>query len=178
MTSNSLDTLNNLSPIDAQNWFIACCASATWAQNMVNAIPFTDINAVLSSADEHWTSTTENDWLEAFEAHPMIGNVDSLREKFANTKQLASNEQAGAASATEEELVALHRLNHEYKAKFGFIFIICATGLSAKNMLEALQARINNSREEELTIASKEQFKITVLRINKALNNSEPSNEM
>jgi 2-oxo-4-hydroxy-4-carboxy-5-ureidoimidazoline decarboxylase len=120
-----------------------------------------------------WAQCQETDWLEAFEAHPMIGDVNSLRKKFANTKHLASKEQAGASNATDEELHALSKLNHEYKAKFGFIFIICATGLSAKVMLDALQNRINNSREHELNIAAQEQLKITLLRLHKALDNSE-----
>jgi 2-oxo-4-hydroxy-4-carboxy-5-ureidoimidazoline decarboxylase len=175
MTQLSISTLNELSQTDAINWFTACCASTRWSQNMVNVRPYTELNTLLRSAKEQWSLTTESDWLEAFEAHPMIGNVDSLREKFSNTKQLASNEQSGTASATEEELKALHQLNHDYKDKFGFIFIICATGLSAANMLEALQARMNNTRERELIIASEEQLKITLLRINKALNNSEQS---
>lgn len=170
MTQSALSHVNNLSPAEAVKWFSACCASMAWSQNMVDNRPYADISELLTTAKLRWSSTTESDWLEAFEAHPMIGDVDSLREKFANTKQLASNEQAGTALATEEELETLHRLNHEYKAKFGFIFIICATGLSGKEMLDALQARMSNTREQELVTASKEQFKITVLRISKALN--------
>ena len=178
MTQQSLNALNDSSQSDAFDWFRACCESSTWSQNMVNARPYSDMTAILTFAEKAWSSTVEKDWLEAFEAHPMIGNVNSLREKFSSTKQLASHEQSGTSSATEEELNKLHSLNHEYKAKFGFIFIICATGLSANRMLEALKVRIANTREQELIIASQEQLKISLLRIGKALNNSEQTNEV
>jgi 2-oxo-4-hydroxy-4-carboxy-5-ureidoimidazoline decarboxylase len=173
MTQHSLTALNAASSEDAFDWFSACCASTKWSQGMINIRPYSGLKEILQSAKEQWSLSAEDDWLEAFEAHPMIGDVNSLRAKFANTKQLASNEQSGASSASEKELTTLHRLNHDYKAKFGFIFIICATGLRASTMVQALQNRINNTREQELQIASEEQLKITLLRINKALGNSE-----
>ena len=102
-------------------------------------------------------------------ANPMIGDVDSLRKKFANTKTIASGEQSGTASASEATLLTLKEANQAYLDKHGFIFIICATGLSADAMLNALQTRLPNSTDEEIRTAAQEQIKITLLRIDKAL---------
>ena len=99
----------------------------------------------------------------------MIGDVDSLRAKYASTKNLASNEQQGAAQADEATLVELSALNHQYLAKHGFIFIICATGLSAQTMLTALKQRYANDTPSEISLAAIEQLKITLLRLNKGL---------
>lgn len=99
----------------------------------------------------------------------MIGDVDSLRKKFANTKTIASGEQSGTASASEATLLTLKEANQAYLDKHGFIFIICATGLSADAMLNALQTRLPNSTDEEIRTAAQEQIKITLLRIDKAL---------
>ena len=109
------------------------------------------------------------DWLLAFDAHPKIGDVDSLREKYAATKAMAGSEQGAVADADEETLHALARLNHEYEERFGFIFIVFATGKSASDMLALLRSRINNSREAELQNAAAEQLKITLLRLERAI---------
>jgi 2-oxo-4-hydroxy-4-carboxy-5-ureidoimidazoline decarboxylase len=108
----------------------------------------------------------------------MIGDVNSLREKFKSTKTMASNEQSGAQLASEETLQQLHKLNHAYLNKHGFIFIIFATGKSAEEMLAALKSRIDNDTETEIENAAAEQIKITLLRINKNLQeiNVEESN--
>lgn len=99
----------------------------------------------------------------------MIGDLSSLRAKFASTKGLANSEQSGAARASEATLKILQQANIDYVNKHGFIFIICATGLSAEVMLIELQKRIGNSTPEEIEKAAQEQLKITLLRIQKAL---------
>ena len=142
---------------------------------MVTGRPYKSAADVYSYAVEVWESLTESDYRQAFEAHPMIGDVNSLRAKFANTKDTAASEQQGTAVASEETLQALHTLNHEYLNKHGFIFIICATGLSADTMLEALQKRLPNDTVSELENAAAEQIKITLLRLTKGL--SEPTQE-
>ncbi len=178
MTTISVDNLNQLPPHEAEAWFEACCASVSWYQMMAAARPYTKMSNIESIAKEKWALTKEDDWLEAFEAHPMIGDINSLRAKFNNTKAMAGNEQSGTASASEEELQELHELNLAYKEKFGFIFIICATGLSAGFMLNALKERISNTREQELLIASQEQLKIALLRIGKGIENGGNPNEI
>jgi 2-oxo-4-hydroxy-4-carboxy-5-ureidoimidazoline decarboxylase len=100
----------------------------------------------------------------------MIGDVNSLREKFASTKTLASNEQSGANNASEQTLKELNELNQYYLQKYGFIFIICASGLNAQTMLGALKSRISNSKPAEMRNAAAEQIKITLLRLQKGLN--------
>jgi 2-oxo-4-hydroxy-4-carboxy-5-ureidoimidazoline decarboxylase len=124
-----------------------------------------------------WQACQSADSLEAFEAHPMIGDVNSLREKFASTKGLASNEQSGANNASEQTLIELSQLNHKYLQRNGFIFIICATGLSAETMLAALLLRIENSPQKELAIAAAEQIKITLIRLNKGIE-KDPLNKL
>ena len=165
----TLKELNTLRAEEASSWFEQCCAAKTWVYQMVKSRPYSDKNALVNQAKSAWAKCSDDDYLEAFTAHPMIGDVDSLRKKFANTKAIAAGEQSGTASASEAVLRQLKEANHAYLDKHGFIFIICATGLSAQTMLEALQARLPNTTQQEITNAAAEQIKITLLRINKAL---------
>ena len=122
----SLNNVNNLSSVDAQKWFSFCCAAPKWCEGMANSRPFVDLNQMTQAAQDIWQQCQEQDFLIAFEAHPMIGDVNSLRAKYAATKDMASNEQQGASEASEQTLQALADANHAYLAKHGFIFIICA----------------------------------------------------
>jgi 2-oxo-4-hydroxy-4-carboxy-5-ureidoimidazoline decarboxylase len=105
--------------------------------------------------------------MEAFSHHTKIGDLKSLQEKFSATKEWASGEQQSVSAATDQVLIELKELNEAYENKFGYIFIICATGKSAEEMLSALKQRILNDGEDELKIAAEEQRKIMHLRINK-----------
>lgn len=165
----TLNELNNLDNQQASKWFEQCCASRTWIYSMTNARPFSDLKDIEGVARTAWAKCAEQDYLEAFKAHPMIGDMNTLREKFANTKAIAANEQSGTAVASEATLNELKEANQAYLDKHGFIFIICATGLSADVMLSELQKRLPNSTAQEITNAAAEQIKITLLRINKAL---------
>ncbi len=165
----TLDELNTLDNDAASAWFEQCCAANAWIEKMVSTRPYSSIDALESTAKKAWQACTNDDYLEAFKAHPMIGDVDSLRKKFANTKAIAAGEQSGTASASDEVLHALKEANQAYLDKHGFIFIICATGLSAETMLEELQKRLPNNTDEELQNAAAQQINITLLRINKAL---------
>lgn len=133
------------------------------------AFPFSDRDALLQKADDVWNGLSESDWREAFAHHPKIGDVESLKKKFATTASLASNEQASVKQASQQTLQSLTRGNDAYEEKFGFIFIVCATGKSAEEMLRILQSRLPNNREEEIKIAAAEQAKITTLRLQKCL---------
>ncbi|MEG3766466.1 2-oxo-4-hydroxy-4-carboxy-5-ureidoimidazoline decarboxylase [Alteromonas sp. 14N.309.X.WAT.G.H12] len=164
-----ISTLNALAKDDATAWFTQTCAAQKWALAMTSLRPYTNKAAVLSAATNVWDTMEIADYLAAFAAHPMIGDIDTLRSKFANTRAIAANEQSGTADANEKTLQALKEINHAYLDKHGFIFIICATGLSADAMLAALQGRIDNSTEQEIANAAAEQIKITCLRIEKAL---------
>lgn len=166
LTLNELNTLDNAI---AYTWFEQCCAAPLWIQQMVAARPYYTLVELRAAAELAWSKCSENDFLEAFKAHPMIGDVDSLREKFANTKTIAAGEQSGTAAASEQVLQQLKSANHAYLDKHGFIFIICATGLSAEQMLTELEKRLPNTTEQEIQNAGAEQIKITLLRLNKAL---------
>lgn len=165
----TLDELNNLPASDARDTFISCCAAERWAEKMVNGRPYASADELLQKADEFWWTMEEPDFLQAFTAHPKIGDVDSLRAKYANTKAIAANEQSGANSASEDVLQALSAGNTAYENKFGFIFIVFATGKSAAQMLELLNQRLPNSREQEIRNAAENQMMITDLRIKKIL---------
>lgn len=165
----TLDELNALNVADATAAFGTCCTSETWMQGMANSRPFTSVEHAQKAGLDVWAKCNEADFLQAFEGHPKIGDVSSLRKKYANTKGLASNEQSGVNVATEDTLQALSDGNNEYDEKYGFIFIVYATGKSAGEMLELLQARLPNDRAQELKNAGVEQSKITALRINKLL---------
>lgn len=165
----SLSALNNLSTHEAENWFSQCCASESWFKAMTTGRPFSSIDAVKRYSEKVWQDCSTTDFLQAFEAHPMIGDVNSLRAKYASTKSMASNEQQGASEADEQVLESLAGANKTYLEKNGFIFIICASGLSAKTMLDALTERLENDTTTEITLAAAEQIKITLLRLEKGL---------
>jgi 2-oxo-4-hydroxy-4-carboxy-5-ureidoimidazoline decarboxylase len=165
----SLAQLNALPEAPAKIWFSHACAASTWINAMAQQRPYAGLDALLDQAVKVWQHCQSADYLEAFEAHPMIGDINSLREKFAGTRGLASHEQSGANHASEQTLIELSQLNHQYRQQNGFIFIICATGLSANSMLEALQIRIKNNPETELMNAAAEQIKISLLRLDKGI---------
>jgi 2-oxo-4-hydroxy-4-carboxy-5-ureidoimidazoline decarboxylase len=167
----SLQALNSLDSKEAEQWFSQCCAAPKWFKGISQARPFADIHTVLQSAKDIWHQCSTSEFLIAFEAHPMIGDVNSLREKYAATKNIASNEQQGATDADDETLQNLATANHEYLNRHGFIFIICASGLSANTMLDAITLRLQNDTATEMTLAAAEQIKITLLRLEKGLVN-------
>lgn len=168
----NLNDLNNQTVEQAQHTFMQCCTSSSWVERMVSTRPYTSKEKLKESANIIWQSLEETDFLEAFEGHPKIGDVSSLRAKYANTKELAGNEQGLVKEANDDVLAMLSQGNTDYEAKFGFIFIVCATGKSAKEMSDLLQARLPNTKEQEFVNAAEEQRKIFQLRIDKALTES------
>ncbi|MGP9822391.1 2-oxo-4-hydroxy-4-carboxy-5-ureidoimidazoline decarboxylase [Salinarimonas sp. NSM] len=165
----TLEQLNRLPAEQAARHFQDCCAAQPWIDGMVAGRPYANRQALLARSQALWPTLTEADWLQAFEAHPQIGDVDSLKKKYASTKALASGEQAGAREASDEILQCLKAGNDAYLNTFGFIFIVCATGKSAAEMLALLEDRLPNSRDEEIRNAAREQAKITELRLEKLL---------
>ncbi len=143
-----------------------CCGSSRWAREMAGRRPFRTFEELSGAADEVWFSLSREDWLEAFSHHPRIGEKQ-LREKFAVTAGWAEQEQKGTAGASENILKALAQGNAEYEKRFGHVFLICATGKGADEMLFALDQRMNNGPERELKIAAGEQAKITQIRMKK-----------
>lgn len=161
------DAINALAKDQAYERIFHACGIASWAKGMVEARPFRDEGALWSKAEALWDQCGRKEWLEAFTHHPKIGDLDSLRKKFKDTAHLASNEQSGVKGADEATLQALASGNAAYEKRFGHIFIVCATGKSAREMLSLLEARLGNDPDRELAIAAGEQKKITRLRLEK-----------
>jgi 2-oxo-4-hydroxy-4-carboxy-5-ureidoimidazoline decarboxylase len=157
--------LNCLGEFEALAALLRCCGSTRWAEQMSSQRPFADFDALLATARSIWRNLVRADWLEAFVAHPKIGDLASLRAKFAQTAAWSEQEQAGVAITSESTLQALAAGNRAYEEKFGFIFIVCATGKSANEILDLLQQRLGNAAADELAIAAAEQEKITALRL-------------
>ena len=165
----TIQDLNALNTQELKNVLFKCCGSSKWVERMSAYFPVQDEEKLFQEAEQIWYDLEEADWLEAFTHHPKIGDLNSLKEKFASTSQWAAGEQASVNTATEEVLRELAEGNQLYEEKFGFIFIVCATGKSAKEMLTLLRNRFPNSPEEELKNAMVEQNKITKIRLEKLL---------
>lgn len=134
---------------------------------MAAALPVADEAALVAAADEAFDAMPREAWLEAFTSHPKIGDITSLRMKFAGNKEWSGGEQAGIAEADEAVLRRLAAGNDDYEQRFGYLFIVCATGKSAAEMLSLLGNRLPNDDATELRIAAGEQRKITHLRLAK-----------
>lgn len=158
----TLQDFNNLDKVMAAKELFSCCGSQKWVSLLMKKFPFETEATLRDQATTIWYDECgKKDWLESFTHHPKIGDKKSLGVKFAG------KEQAGIASATEEVIEALAKANREYEDKFGFIFIVCATGRSAEEMLKLLNDRMTNDFGGELNIAMGEQHKITLIRLKK-----------
>jgi 2-oxo-4-hydroxy-4-carboxy-5-ureidoimidazoline decarboxylase len=160
----TLAELNALPEDEARRALETCCGSQRWSAAVVARRPFTSIEELQTIADEEWRKLEHRDWLEAFSHHPRIGD--------RTAGGAAANEQSGAANAPGPMLRELERLNRIYEEKFGFVFLIFASGKSADEMLDALETRIHNRRDIELRNAVNEQARITRRRIEKLLSSS------
>ncbi|GAA4332067.1 2-oxo-4-hydroxy-4-carboxy-5-ureidoimidazoline decarboxylase [Flaviaesturariibacter amylovorans] len=166
----TLNELNNLPPAEAATALQSCCGSGRWVARMLEGMPFPSVEDLARQATDAWYGhCADADWREAFTHHPKIGDLDSLRKKYAATSHLAGAEQSGVNSADERTLQSLAAGNDRYEQQQGFIFIVCATGKSAPEMARLLQDRLHNESEEEIHVAMGEQHKITLLRLKKLL---------
>jgi 2-oxo-4-hydroxy-4-carboxy-5-ureidoimidazoline decarboxylase len=184
-----LDTLNALDDDAAARELLRCCGSTAWAARMAAGRPFSSVDQMLDTADSFWNDCTAADWLEAFAAHPRIragraglsaeARADGTRAKVdraAENTEWSSQEQSGARDATDDVRERLARGNRDYEARFGYIFIVCATGKSAGEMLAALERRLRNPPDVEVGIAAGEQRQITRLRLLKLLGDEQRTN--
>ena len=165
----TIEELNRMPAEEARAVLTRCCGSTAWVERMVARRPFVNLNHIVGIAAAIWMSLTPDDWREAFTHHPRIGDLESLQRRFAGTADLASREQAAVAAASRATLEALAEGNRAYEEKFGYIFILFASGRSADEMLAALRRRIVNDPETEIRNAAKEQMKIMRLRLDKML---------
>jgi 2-oxo-4-hydroxy-4-carboxy-5-ureidoimidazoline decarboxylase len=150
---------------EARAMLRACCGSSRWVEGMLARRPFGSRPAMLAAARDEWFRLEAADWREAFGHHPKIGDRDALRRRFASTAHLSAREQQGVGDAPEEVLAELAEANGAYERRFGFIFIVCATGRTATEMLAMLRTRLGNDPAAELRVAAEEQARITELRL-------------
>jgi len=172
--TRGLDRLNSLSREEAETGLLKCCGSVKWAQRMAQLRPFQTAEELHDSASRVWWELQQEDWLEAFRQHPQIGEKKIGEKKAAvakapQTSKWAGDEQSGTRNARPELLDALAQANRKYQERFGYIFIVCATGKSAEEMLALLEQRLHNAPAAEIRIAAEEQSKITRLRLEKLL---------
>jgi 2-oxo-4-hydroxy-4-carboxy-5-ureidoimidazoline decarboxylase len=165
----TITIFHHLDPSQKKALLHQCCGSTSWVQKMLDVAPVESLRDFLIYAEEKWYECNENDWKEAFLHHPQIGDIDALRQKFSSD-QFAGNEQSSINLASEKSLQLLAEGNKQYVKKFGYIFIVCATGKSVEEMLSLLNKRLQNAPEDEIKIAMEEQNKITKLRLEKLLN--------
>jgi OHCU decarboxylase len=164
-----LTRLNALSDADAETELLKCCGSTEWARQLAAQRPFGDVEKLMTAAEQIWWNLGEQDWLEAFSAHPKIGGRRAQRPQDAQARSWSEEEQAGARDIDEATQDELAEANRAYEQKFGYIFIVCATGKTAAGMLTLLRARLGNNAGIELRNAADEQRKITRLRLEKLL---------
>ncbi len=143
------------------------CGSSAWVNKMLHVFPVEDLVDLLEYAEEKWDECKQEDWLEAFTHHPAIGDIKSIKEKFYATADWAQVEQAGADEASQEILQSLAEDNKIYHEKFGYIFIVFATGKTGEEILAILHDRLKNNPGEEIKIAAAEQIQITKNRLEK-----------
>ena len=169
MSTHDLEWLNSLPHEEAVKTLLQCCGSKRWAENIAKSRPYPDVETLIKGANDTWWSLQQDDWLEAFRTHPKIGEKKATDPVSERSRQWSGQEQAGVATASRETVDTLAALNWAYEQKFGFIFIICATGKTSEEMLATLKNRLENEPATELPIAAAEQSKITELRLKKLI---------
>jgi OHCU decarboxylase len=170
--AHDLDWLNALPAEAARDELWKCCGAPGWVNEVEQGRPYASLDQLLTRAKDVWSALPERDWLEAFRSHPKIGEKKAASAVAAQSQQWSAQEQRGVQTAGEAAIEKLARLNRAYEEKFGFIFIVCATGKSTDEILALLEQRMQNDAAPELRIAAAEQAKITELRLRKLL---EPS---
>ena len=152
--------LSDLPEDEARAALRACCASTRWVERMLSQRPFKSADEIYESAERIWLDLGREDWLEAFAGHPRIGESGDAR---------SAAEQSRVAAASADVKTRLARVNADYEARFGWIYIVCATGKSAEEMLAIAERRMANAPDAELRVAAAEQAKITRLRLQKMI---------
>jgi OHCU decarboxylase len=167
--AHALERLNALPRADAAAAFRQCCAAPAWVDAMVAGRPYDSVDALLDTADRIWQQLGPPAWRDAFAGHPRIGETKPAAAAGATAQQWSAQEQAGVRHADADIATELAGAQRAYEARFGHIFLICATGLSAGEMLDALRTRLGNDADTELRVAAEEQRRITRLRLEKML---------
>ena len=161
--------LNELDPEAARTELLKCCGATRWAEAIERQRPYASLEQLLAKANDVWWSLEQADWLEAFRSHPKIGERKAANAVSAQSQHWSTQEQQGVQNAAQETIDKLAQLNLDYEKKFGFIFIVCATGKSSDEILALLEQRLPNDPSTELPIAAGEQAKINALRLRKLI---------
>jgi OHCU decarboxylase len=164
-----LDEINKASAAEAESALIDCCGSKRWAFMMALSRPFESEEAMIEKAREIWNDLENSDWLEAFASHPKIGSRKAAERQKVRAAEWSQAEQAGVSDADQTVRDKLEQMNVRYEDRFGYIFIVCASGKSADEMLEICSSRLKNNRKKEILVAAEEQRKITEIRLRKLL---------
>jgi 2-oxo-4-hydroxy-4-carboxy-5-ureidoimidazoline decarboxylase len=160
---------NALAVVAAAREVLPCCGSQAWATALAARRPFADAAALLNAASEVWLMLPETDWTEAFNSHPRIGERHAQATATEASLKSSAQEQSVAISADDAEKLALAEGNRSYEQRFGRIFIICASGRTAKDILTMLELRMKNDDATELREAAEQQRQITLLRLRRWL---------
>ena len=160
---------NSLDGETAAAMVLPCCGSRAWAAELVARRPIADGDALLTESAAVWRGLPPEGWQEAFDSHPRIGERNAQRNATAESLASSEKEQAVALSADDAAKVALKDGNRRYEEKFGWIFIICASGRSASEILAALETRMKNDAATEMREAAEQQRQITALRLKRWL---------
>jgi OHCU decarboxylase len=169
----TLAEFNALPASEAESSLTDCCGSARWAAGVAARRPYATAEALHRAADAIWWNLERADWLEAFSHHPQIGDKPASGSESA--PQWAEGEQAGARAATDDVKTRLAKANRAYFEKFGYIYIVCATGKTAEGMLAILNQRLQNDLASELPVAAEQQRLITRIRLEKLLSSGQRS---
>ena len=156
---------NSLDPASAAREVLPCCGSQAWAAALASRRPITEEKSLVEISSSIWLSMSEDAWQEAFDSHPRIGQMHAKSHATAESLRWSAQEQSTAASQSDAAKSALEQANHRYEQKFGRIFIVCATGKTASEILAILEARMKNNAATELHEAAEQQRQITELRL-------------
>jgi len=166
---SGIQQFNEMRAAQAQKALLDCCGSKEWAEQMMAKRSFPSEADLFGAADAIWSALGQRDWLEAFRHHPAIGAAKAKAKQSAKAKKWSAGEQSVAQRSQAETLAEMTEANFEYHAKFGYVFLICATGKSTDEILANLRKRMPNDPKTELRVAAEEQSKITRLRLEKLL---------
>jgi OHCU decarboxylase len=159
----------------AREAMLACCGATRWAAEMVSLRPIESVEELSKAADRVWATMEQADWLEAFACHPRIGErkaaqtTEHAAQGAVRSAEWSKQEQRSTGSASAEVMAEIAKGNREYEERFGFTYIVCATGKSAEEMLAILSRRLDATREEELREAAEQQRQIMQIRLGKWL---------
>jgi 2-oxo-4-hydroxy-4-carboxy-5-ureidoimidazoline decarboxylase len=167
--SHILFQWNRLPEDEAAAQILPCCGSQAWARALASQRPFEELAILLKASDAVWSNLSASDWLEAFASHPRIGSAVPVGKSSPQSVAWSAREQSDATGAVDSIKLALAAANREYERRFGRIFIVCATGKSAAEILENLERRLNNKEPAELLEAAEQQRQIIQLRLHKWL---------